>query len=1098
MNNIYIQNAINTQRNADSVKLITEAENLLRVDVFNMQNKLINSTRSVRSKYYLETPAGEILFDANNFLRNIVKVSSGKYKYKIHLYKPLLPNDSRKYFNIASVSPSRTEITVDSIYATDLELFDELNSVYTLKTNNTKVNYKLPFKLFIYSIRGTTDVEEYDIVDSAITFANNNTSLLLKLATPLSEEVTRIMQVYIVLSLGNEIFETVSLYKPKQAFFINELLPANYNLNLKTNNAYTGYKNYNSLISSDSEFVDSLINEYTYDSVILNVDYSDYANFVLYSSAAARLDNFKYKLDQIALYSSSLAVIQTNITTPAVSSSYYLNNVLQYNTKINSILTGFDQYEKYLYYNSASNAWPKSNSTKPYINRTTTDSLAVSWYATQSNSASNYDNNNQSILTNTLPAHIVQNEFNSNYLTFVNLIGHQLDEIWLYIKQLSNLKNRDESANIGIAKSLIFDVLQSYGWDGIDTDQFDDLWYSAFGTDSNLNSIITGSMSTQNWISVSSGSITGADISAEIWKRILNNLPHLNKTKGTVEGVRSLINCYGIPSTELQIREFGGIDSTINTSEYIYNKFNYALQLQSGSYINIPNVISGSSYPSSSIEFRFKPYINNSTLLYASASNASASFTIIVDSTGSIILNNNTANYMLHNVNVVDNNWWHLSLASNGINNNIVNSTLSSKINDICTIYSASLTTDSIRTLFTSSILNFQLGSNISCSVQDFRQWGVTLNESLIRTHCLSPTSFAGNTISSSYIDLLYRLPLGADIITYNHTLTASLSSSHPNVTITRPTSSTVNVGSNQYYGIEEINYLYWPDTGNNRLISNNVRLAQSLSDNVQLNNELTIYSASLSNYGASNNKIGVYFSPTAEIDKNIVESFGNFKIDDYIGDWSYEYSSSYNLEGLQNIYYSQLNGNYNLTEYTRLLKFYNRQLFDQLKLIIPARAKLLTGLTIEPSVLSRSKVRSHMKPTFESANYDLFVNTTSSLALSDNVTEYDIEITCSNGSQIPPSSTGLAFINGVEYIYTSTIDNVMPYYEGDINLNFVDGLPTARQNLLYNGCKISSPDYNESSPDMFDGSPAVELIITTRRIMTTQVPNDNGNLNVS
>ena len=50
------------------------------------------------------------------------------------------------------------------------------------------------------------------------------------------------------------------------------------------------------------------------------------------------------------------------------------------------------------------------------------------------------------------------------------------------------------------------------------------------------------------------------DISKEIHKRLLSNLPYYYKSKGTKRALEGLINAYGIPSSILRIREYGGPD----------------------------------------------------------------------------------------------------------------------------------------------------------------------------------------------------------------------------------------------------------------------------------------------------------------------------------------------------------------------------------------------------------------------------------------------------------------------------------------------------------------------------------------------------------
>ena len=48
------------------------------------------------------------------------------------------------------------------------------------------------------------------------------------------------------------------------------------------------------------------------------------------------------------------------------------------------------------------------------------------------------------------------------------------------------------------------------------------------------------------------------DITKEIWKRLYHNAPYLLKTKGTERGLRALMSCYGVPSTVLNVKEYGG------------------------------------------------------------------------------------------------------------------------------------------------------------------------------------------------------------------------------------------------------------------------------------------------------------------------------------------------------------------------------------------------------------------------------------------------------------------------------------------------------------------------------------------------------------
>ena len=73
------------------------------------------------------------------------------------------------------------------------------------------------------------------------------------------------------------------------------------------------------------------------------------------------------------------------------------------------------------------------------------------------------------------------------------------------------------------------------------------------------------------------------DLTTQVWRRIVNNLPHLLKTKGTSRSVKALLACYGIPESLLSIREYGGPKTVETTPAAIEDRFSYALQFDSGS-----------------------------------------------------------------------------------------------------------------------------------------------------------------------------------------------------------------------------------------------------------------------------------------------------------------------------------------------------------------------------------------------------------------------------------------------------------------------------------------------------------------------------------
>ena len=73
-----------------------------------------------------------------------------------------------------------------------------------------------------------------------------------------------------------------------------------------------------------------------------------------------------------------------------------------------------------------------------------------------------------------------------------------------------------------------------------------------------LLSPLTGS-SFQDYVASNTGGSSGIQGSINLtWKKILNNLIFIYKSKGTVEAISSLLNLYGLDGNSFGMKEFGG------------------------------------------------------------------------------------------------------------------------------------------------------------------------------------------------------------------------------------------------------------------------------------------------------------------------------------------------------------------------------------------------------------------------------------------------------------------------------------------------------------------------------------------------------------
>ena len=454
-------------------------------------------------------------------------------------------------FFIESLSTDRTEVRLLPVTLTDSDVVRFTEGVKNkLQAQSYFDGFRLNFKnndLFI-----AVNIDTVDL--------NQGKAVVVKLYEPLPDtysEKSRLNIVEIISdSVAYEVDSDITMEDIKQP----TLRPANFNLEISDESVVpTGYLNYNELFSypvnnANSEIY-SLFNE---KGINVSVDFTDYGDFVHFSSAEERLNNFKYKLDLITNYSASLSAINTG----AAGSKTYFENL------ISGIVSNFDHYERFLYYESGSSSWPKSNTTRPYENIPSVDPVTYipnpivsAWYSTQLSQAIAFDRTNGNSLVNAIPSYLKDDDSNINYLTFIYMIGQHFDNLWTYARAVTDKYDADNRMDHGISKDLVGEALKNFGVKLYTSNKsIEDLFGSLIG-----QAYQSGSEYITDYIvAIPTGSNTPIEPAGfdnyqkEIQKRIYHNLPLLLKSKGTERGLRALINCFGIPSDILQIKYFGG------------------------------------------------------------------------------------------------------------------------------------------------------------------------------------------------------------------------------------------------------------------------------------------------------------------------------------------------------------------------------------------------------------------------------------------------------------------------------------------------------------------------------------------------------------
>ncbi len=529
-------------------------------------------------------------------------LSTGDYIANFTFYRPLLGSSSSQKYFISEISSDGTEI--------------ELNS--TLLDNPENIQAILKFQQEIRNSKTLTPFYlefSTEVVSAVNLLYTEDRKLLIKLYQPLPANITVKDLCKVYLRVGEPVAYQLT-FEPELVIFnepVSYLKSPNFNLDTKdklaTNESYQSLTTLLSTYSTSSlDQIKSILEE---KDVEVNVDYTDFSNFIHFSSAKERVLNFYVKVSAIEYYKSQLGLV--NSITGSTSASFAVSQSrISLQNSITNYIEKFDGFEYYMYYESSSYAWPKTNTSPPYTLYSTSSITAQTWLNTQLASASFYDDFNSNNLTNTLPEYIRQDNNNAPGLLLVNMLGQLLDVLWLYTKGVTDKLNADNRSDYGAPKKLMGDILRSLGISTYESQFSNQDLFTAFTgltPDGQLN-YPTGSEKITQYVTASRGT-TIEDYQTEIYKRLYHNLPLLLKKKGTVEGMKLLLTLFGIPSTILRVNEYGGKDkNNANDWDYWYDEYNYAYRQNGNNFISSSwtlnsNWASPNNVPAT-LMFRFK------------------------------------------------------------------------------------------------------------------------------------------------------------------------------------------------------------------------------------------------------------------------------------------------------------------------------------------------------------------------------------------------------------------------------------------------------------------------------------------------------------
>ena len=628
---------------------------------YNFQNYFVDSEAETYSNYNVKTQEQTITTDSIVLTPESDIANQGFTNgnlYAIYNFINLELNSSLETpYYLAEISSDRTEIRLKSNVITTGQMkasfvnlntrlntpsyFDEIYISFGDNDYHIGVNIKYDDSLGqvspnAFSVAGKGSVQKGNTIGQA--------SILLKLYDPLPVEFELLDSLYVCTKTAETqayLVNFVNNYGTAQGGGVgiggsgidNIIQLKGPNSNLKINEFVNGpstFKSKKELLSTKSTgSKDQLLNRLAQTGVSLNLEYTtaSFADFVNFSSAKARVSNFVEKVSRIQAYEADIATITattaSNPGVPQISSS-----LATLYTQIENEIVAFDGFDYYQYYATSSDAYPKIGTAFPRPLEATQSVNAQSWILATETSASRFDEDNQNWLYYTIPDFIKENTSNANYLEFVNMIGQSFDEMWLYTKAIAEKNNTTNEFDKGVPLQLADDVITSLGYTGYGNNwNNQDNFFGLIGSDNGDFLPPTGSELITQYIAVNGpGGIVNYwedfysfgdyvqqldspgfpypidKVSKEIFKRLYHNMAYLVKKKGTVSGLRQLINIWGIPSTILRINEFGGKNKDEEDDyDLWYQRFSYA-------YKPVP---ASTNYASSSVRIPWQPLYRN-------------------------------------------------------------------------------------------------------------------------------------------------------------------------------------------------------------------------------------------------------------------------------------------------------------------------------------------------------------------------------------------------------------------------------------------------------------------------------------------------------
>ena len=372
-----------------------------------------------------------------------------------NLFSPRKSADARATLFLSEISSDRTEVRAQSTTISDNALKSYANQLYRRFNDSSYFS-----EVYLRFLEQNLDVPCINVITEVI---NGIFYVTFKLYEPLPTGLALKSKFSVVERIG----EPTRFKVTREVDIIEDPVPhlkgPNFEIDLEQQASLTSnYYNLEQLFSypvSSSRY--DLLSLYTQNSAEISLDFTKFSEFVHFSSAEERLENFRYKLELIKGYEN---------TVTGLSGRNYVDPDIETYTKLkDGVIANFDPYERFLYFTNDPKAWPKDNSSKPYINTDPAETrvegtLAYVWWTKIIAEAREYDECNHDALINAVPEDIRTDPVNDPFVAFVHMVGQHFDEQWTYARAIADRYDADNRLDFGISKDLVKEALKGFGF----------------------------------------------------------------------------------------------------------------------------------------------------------------------------------------------------------------------------------------------------------------------------------------------------------------------------------------------------------------------------------------------------------------------------------------------------------------------------------------------------------------------------------------------------------------------------------------------------------------------------------------------------------